>query len=481
MTTRVMKLGGVLVHDGRGILHAAQLEKQTTRRDTRSIIVVTAMAGVTDALLDLADHARQGHADEVRQAVDLLEKRHEEAVQMVFSRTPAMAVQPVVDEEHALFASLRQALAGVALLRELTSRSRDLIVSFGERCSAPIMAAALRAAGLTSKSLTGGEAGIVTDDTFGSAVPRMDVTRKTIPRALMPLLDRGLTPVVTGFVAANEEGVMTTLGRGGSDYTATILGACLPADEVWIWKEVDGVMTADPKLVPEAVRVPALSYREVMELAWFGAKVLHPMTVAPVQEAGIPIRIRSAFLPDSPGTIVQASTPEAGPVKAVTSIRKLTALTIGGAAMVGTSDVVSRVFGVLASAQLPVLMISQSSSMANVSLVMTQTDAERATRLLRKEFAGSTVIRDITTALHVAIVAVVGDGMRGTPGVAARLLASLASENINVLMIAQGSSEVNISLLIAEKEAQRAVRAIHAAFGLATPWSEQTPRTSFTT
>jgi aspartate kinase len=352
------------------------------------------------------------------------------------------------------------------MLHELTPRSRDLIVSFGERCSAPIMSAALRAAGLTSRSLTGGEAGIVTDDAFGSAAPLLDVSRRTVPRALTPLLDRGLTPVVTGFVGANEEGVITTLGRGGSDYTATILGACLPADEVWIWKEVDGVMTADPKLVPDAVRVPALSYREVMELAWFGARVLHPMTVTPVQEAGIPIRIRSAFLPASPGTIVRADAPEAGPVKAVTSIRKLTALTIGGAAMVGTSDVVSRVFGLLAAAQLPVLMISQSSSMANVSLVMTQIDAEHATRLLRKEFAGSSVIRDITATPHVAIVAIVGDGMRGTPGVAARLFNSLASENINLLMIAQGSTEVNISVLITEKDAQRAVRAVHAAFCL---------------
>jgi len=467
VNTVVMKFGGVLVQDAPAIMHAAQLVVQATRKNTRAVVVVSAMSGITDGLLNLADRARQGHADEVAQAVDLLEQRHEEAVQMVFSSTPAMAVQPVVDEEHALFVSLRQALAGVAMLHELTPRSRDLIVSFGERCSAPIMSAALRAAGLTSKSLTGGEAGIVTDDTFGSAAPLLDIARKTIPRALTPLLDRGLTPVVTGFVGANEEGVITTLGRGGSDYTATILGACLPADEVWIWKEVDGVMTADPKLVPDAIRVPALSYREVMELAWFGARVLHPMTVAPVQEAGIPIRIRSAFLPASPGTVVQADAPEAGPVKAVTSIRKLTALTIGGAAMVGTSDVVSRVFSLLAAAQLPVLMISQSSSMANVSLVMTQTDAEHATRLLRKEFAGSSVIRGITATPHVAIVAIVGDGMRGTPGVAALLFNSLASENINLLMIAQGSSEVNISVLITEKDAQRAVRTVHAAFRLA--------------
>ena len=467
MKTVVMKFGGVLVQDAAAIMHSAHLVAQAAHKNTQAVVVVSAMAAVTDGLLDMADRARQGHDDEVTQGVDLLEKRHEDAVQTVFSSTPAMAVQPVVDEEHALFVSLRQALAGVAMLRELTPRSRDLIVSFGERCSAPIMSAALRAVGLTSRSLTGGEAGIVTDDTFGSAAPRLDVARKTVARALMPLLDRGLTPVVTGFVGADEEGVITTLGRGGSDYTATILGACLPADEVWIWKDVDGVMTADPKLVPDAVRVPALSYREVTELAWFGAKVLHPMTVAPVQEAGIPIRIRSAFLPASPGTVVCADAPAAGPVKAVTSIQKLTVLTVSGAGTVSTSDIISKVFSILAIAQLPLLMISQSSSMANVSLVMTQADAERATRLLHKEFVGGTAVRDITTTLHVAIVAVVGDGMRGTPGVAARLFTSLAFENINLLMIAQGSTEANISVLIAEKDAQRAVRAVHAAFGLA--------------
>ncbi|MHB8071477.1 MAG: aspartate kinase [Candidatus Cryosericum sp.] len=466
MKTVVMKFGGVLVQDAAAIIHSAELAARSVHDGIRAVVVVSAMSGVTDSLLDLADRARQGQTDEVTAAVTLLEERHLDAVRAVFERSPAMAIQPVLDEERALFALLRQALAGIAMLRELTPRSRDLVVSFGERCSAPIMSAALRAIGLTSRSLTGGEAGITTDDVFGGASPLMEVTHKAVPRALGPLLDRHLTPVVTGFVAANAEGVVTTLGRGGSDYSATILGACFPADEVWIWKEVDGVMTADPKLVPDAVRVPSLSYREVMELAWFGAKVLHPMTVAPVQEAGIPVRIRSAFLPDSPGTIVHEAATEAGPVKAVTAIRKLTALTIGGAAMVGTSDVVSRVFAVLAGAQIPVLMISQSSSMANVSLVMTQGDAERATRLLRKEFAGSAFIADIATTPHVAIVAVVGDGMRGTPGIAARLFSSLADADVNLLMIAQGSSEVNISVLIAEKDVQRAVRAAHAAFGL---------------
>jgi aspartate kinase len=467
--TVVMKFGGVLVQDAAAIMHSAGLAAQYVHDGIRAVVVVSAMAGVTDSLLELADRARQGQTDEVTAAITLLEQRHLDAVTTVFEQSPAMAIQPVLDEERELFALLRQALAGIAMLRELTPRSRDLVVSFGEQCSAPIMSAALRAAGLTSRSLTGGEAGITTDDTFGGASPVMEIAHKAVPRALGPLLDRHLTPVVTGFVAANAEGVVTTLGRGGSDYSATILGACLPADEVWIWKEVDGVMTADPKLVPDAVRVPSLSYREVMELAWFGAKVLHPMTVAPVQEAGIPVRIRSAFLPDSPGTIVCEAATEAGPVKAVTAIRKLTALTIGGAAMVGTSDVVSRVFTVLAGAQIPVLMISQSSSMANVSLVMTQSDADRATRLLRKEFAGSAFIADIATTPHVAIVAIVGDGMRGTPGIAARLFGSLADADVNLLMIAQGSSEVNISVLITEKDVQRAVRAAHASFGLGKP------------
>ncbi|HPS70046.1 MAG TPA: aspartate kinase [Candidatus Cryosericum sp.] len=467
MKTIVMKFGGVLVQDAPAILHAAQLVAQTTHRGMRTVVVVSAMAGVTDQLLTLADQASQGREGEVAQGVDALEHRHEEAVRTVFAAAPAMAIQPVLDEEHALAVALRQTLAGVAMLRELTARSRDLIVSFGERCSAPIMAAALRAAGLKSRSLTGGEAGIVTDDAFGSAAPRMDMAKKTIPREVGPLLERGLTPVVTGFIAANEEGVITTLGRGGSDYTATILGACLPADEVWIWKEVDGVMTADPKLVPDAVRVPALSYREVMELAWFGAKVLHPMTVSPVQQAAIPLRIRSAFLPSSPGTIVCESAPGSGPVKAVTSIRRLTALTVSGGPATGTSELVGRVFKVLAAADLQVLMISQSSSLANVSLVMPQADADKARRLLAREFAGGSILGDIAAVPHVSIVTIVGDGMRGTPGIASTLCSALAAQGVNLLMIAQGSSEVNISVAIPEKHTQTAVRAIHAAFGLA--------------
>lgn len=466
MKTIVMKFGGVLMQDAAAIAHSAGLVAQTVRKGRRAVVVVSAMAAVTDTLLSLAERARQGLAGEVAAGVEALAQRHLEAVADVFSGSPPMPVQPVIEDEKALFSSLGQTLAGVAMLRELTPRSRDLIVSFGERCSAPLMSAALRVAGLASRSLTGGEAGIVTDDTFGSAAPLLSVARKTIPRALVPLLDRGLTPVVTGFVAADEKGVITTLGRGGSDYTATILGACLPADEVWIWKEVDGVMTADPKLVPDAVRVPVLSYREVMELAWFGAKVLHPMTVAPVQDAGIPVRIRSAFLSTSPGTVVQAETDSASPVKAVTSIRKLTALTVGGAGMVGTPDVISKVFALLSAAQIPVLMISQSSSMANVSLVLTHADAEKAVRLLRKEFADGRVVQGIVTTPQVAIVAAVGDAMRGKPGVAARLFGALAAEGINLLMIAQGSSEANISVLVAERDVQRAVRAAHAAFEL---------------
>lgn len=467
MKTIVMKFGGALVQDADAILHSADLVAQAVHTGIRSVVVVSALAGVTDSLLDLADQARQGRMNEQMQQLAALEQRHLDAVRTVFERAPAMALQPVLEEEHTLFASLRQALAGIAMLRELTPRSRDLIVSFGERCSAPIMAAALRACGLVSRSLTGGEAGIVTDDCFGSARPLMEVSSRVVPRTLGPLLDRHLTPVVTGFVAADADGVVTTLGRGGSDYSATILGACLPADEVWIWKEVDGVMTADPKLVPEAVRVPSLSYREVMELAWFGAKVLHPMTVAPVQQASIPVRIRSAFLPDSPGTLVHEDAAGGSPVKAVTVVRKLTALTVGGASMIGTSDVVARVFAVLAGAGIAVLMVSQSSSMANVSLVMSQPDADRATRLLRKEFGTASVITDIATTPRAAIVAVVGDGMKGTPGIAARFFGSLADAGVNLLMIAQGSSEVNISVLIAEKDAQKAVRAAHAAFRLA--------------
>ena len=362
--------------------------------------------------------------------------------------------------------SLSQTVHGIYLLRELSLRSKDLIVSFGERLSAPLMAAALEALGVKAHDLTGGQAGLITNNNFGNARPLPEAYTR-IPERLEQLLQDGITPVVTGFIGETLKGVITTLGRGGSDYTATILGAALNADEVWTWKDVDGVMTTDPRIVPEAQNLEQLSYLEIMEMAYFGAKVLHPLAVTPLQDKNIPLRVKSAADPSFPGTLVTAEAkPLKNVVKAVTAIRSAAILDISGAGMVGVPEVVSRIFDVLTEKSVNVLMISQSSSMANISLVVQQSDVKRAFDALQAQFENSDLVKTIEFWEGIAVVAVVGEGMRGARGVAAKLFTAVAQEGVNLDMISQGSSETNISFAIEDVDTVRTVKAIHKAFNL---------------
>ncbi|HRU81873.1 MAG TPA: aspartate kinase, partial [Candidatus Methanomethylicus sp.] len=271
---------------------------------------------------------------------------------------------------------------------------------------------------------------------------------------------------VTGFIGQDENGVITTLGRGGSDYTATILASSLEVDEVWIWKDVDGIMTADPKMVENAKTIPVLSYAEVMEMAYFGAKVLHPLTVTPVQERRIPIRIRSAYHRSNEGTIIREKGDGSIPVKAVTAIKDLSIITTGGAGMIGIPSVVSRVFSTLAAHNVNVVMISQSSSQANISMLIRTPELERALKALKVEFRNGDLIRDIHTIPKVAVVAIVGEGMRGMKGVAAKLFTAVANSDVNILAISQGSSELNISFAVQEEDVKKVVSAVHEAFDL---------------
>jgi aspartokinase/homoserine dehydrogenase 1 len=279
---------------------------------------------------------------------------------------------------------------------------------------------------------------------------------------------RGIIPVITGFLSSTREGIPTTLGRGGSDYSAALIGAALAAREIWIYTDVNGIMTADPKVVPEGRSLPELSYREVAELAYFGAKVVHPKTVFPAIERGIPILIKNTFDPAFPGTrIVSRATPSNPIVKAITSIGHLTLVTVEGAGMLGVPEITARVFDTLAREGINVLLISQASSQQSICFVVQQKDAERVRRALEEEFARERRQGDISAIEKqngVAIVAVVGEGMRGTPGVAGRLFSALGREGINIIAIAQGSSERNISFVVSERDRAPAVRAIHKEF-----------------
>lgn len=459
----VMKFGGALMEDAEQIANSASLVADRAKKEDEIVVTVSAMGGVTDELIQMGENAKLGDMEKVRKMLSQLEKRHFEAARKLCTGT---ALEETSEKIRKLIETLNQCLTGVFLLRELTPRSKDLILSFGERLSAPLMRGALVSMGIKSIDLTGGEAGIITDSNYGNAKPLLNITEVMVKDRLMPILKAGVVPVVTGFIGQDQNGVVTTLGRGGSDYTATILASSLEVDEVWIWKDVDGIMTADPKIIKTAKTIPVLSYLEVMEMAYFGAKVLHPLTVTPVQERLIPIRIRSAYNPSNPGTLIREKSVPKPTVKAITAIRSMSIITTGGAGMIGVPSVVARVFATLSSNGINVAMISQSSSQANISMVVKNEELERALKALKIEFRNGDLIRDIHSIPDVAIVAIVGEGMRGTKGVAAKLFSAVANAGVNILMISQGSSELNISFVIQEIDLNRAVEAIHAAFEL---------------
>ncbi|MDP9375801.1 MAG: aspartate kinase, partial [Chloroflexota bacterium] len=372
--------------------------------------------------------------------------------------------QEVGREVAVRLAHLRRSLTGVALLGELSARSLDRIAGWGEGCLVPILAGALRERGIAAGAVPA-ERVIVTDDRFGAANPDLAATTARAATVLRPLLDAGTVPVLGGFVGATPGGAMTTLGRGGSDFSASILGHALDAREVWIWTDVNGVLTADPTLVPDARPLPALSYAEAAELSYFGAKVIHPRTIVPAAAKGIPLRIRNTFAPDFPGTLVEAQVPAPpGAVRALTSIDQATLVTVEGAGLVGGPRIVARACAVPAACDANILLMTQSSSEHNVCFVVPAEAGERLRAGLEAEFAAELArgeLSSVSVEREVCILAVVGAGMRGTPGVAGRVFGTLGAHGCNILAIAQGGSELNISCVLHAADEGRAMRALH--------------------
>ena len=463
---RVMKFGGTSVGDASCIARAAEIVAAGAR-EASVIVVVSAMSGVTNRLVAAASRAETGDRKEGAKLADELREQHEFALNALVSAQ---------DRRKALLAELNHHLAeaqrlceGTALLREITPRSLDSISSLGERLSAPLVAAALAERGIRAEAVDATEL-VVTDSHHGSAEPVREATRARCEARLRPLLQQGIVPVVTGFIGATSEGVLTTLGRGGSDYSVTILGAALRADEVIIWTDVDGVLTADPRQVPEARTIPEISYREAAELAYFGAKVLHPKTLRAVMEAGIPVWIRNSFAPERSGTkITPKGRAIGGGVKALTAMSDVALISVGGPGIVGVPDVVGRTFSTTAAVRANVLLISQSSSQNDICFIVASADAKRTVEALREQFSQDLAhhnVEHITLDHEIAIVAVVGENMRGIPGVAGRTFSALGRDSVNIIAIAQGSSESNISFVVERKSMKAALAATHREFGL---------------
>ncbi len=466
-TTIVCKFGGTSVGSGERIGNVARIITDLrAERGRPPAVVVSAMSGVTDRLIQAATSAARGDRDTFAQIRQDLATRHREATLACVADANERA--QLLEAQTNLLDWLEMLCGSIATLGELTPRGLDVVSGLGERLSARITAAALRSLGTPAEVVEGTEI-IVTNGRFGAAMPLWAETTSRVRERLLPLLAQGVVPVVTGFIAATREGIPTTLGRGGSDYTGSVLGRCLPAEEVWIWTDVSGVMTADPRVVPNAATLPSITYGEVSELAFFGAKVLHPKTIQPLADMGIPVRVLNTFAPSESGTLVCQTPDESHLIKGITAIRELSIVAVQGRGMMGVPGIAGRAFTAVARAGVSILMITQSSSEQSICFAIRRADAPEVVAALEEEFQLEMMRQDVdrVSAQHdVAIVAVVGSGMLGRPGIASEVFSALAEREINVISIAQGSSEYNLSLVVAQGDADDAVRAIHERFGL---------------
>ena len=460
----VWKFGGASVASADEIRKAADL---IARHPGPLVVVVSALAGVTDMLLEGAAHAVAGRtADSSRQAAAFLRK-HREAVR---------ALVPPGGERRRLLAAVdaaareyRELCGAIALLGHLAPRAGDLLVSRGERTSAQILTAALTRAGRRATFVDAIDI-VETDDTYGSAAPNLTATARNARRTLRPKIAQGGTTVVPGYIGRAPDGSLTTLGRGGTDLTATLLARALGARRVVLWKDVPGILTADPRLVPDARLIPQLHHREAGEVAHYGAKVLHPRALIPIAGTRIVLHVRSFLKPEAPGTEVSARRSlRTYPVKALAIVHGQAIVTVAGKGMAGVHGIAARTFSAVEAERLSVSTIFQASSESSIGFTLPESEAERAVRSIRRVFGGeiaSGLIDNVTAKPGMAVVAVVGDGMAGTPGIAARVFSALATARINVVAIAQGSSERNISFAVNAGDAAEAARCVHAAFQL---------------
>jgi len=467
--TLVMKFGGTSVGDPEALTQAAEIVRSAKADWTRVAVVTSAMSGVTNLLLESADRAAGGDVQSLDAVEMELRSKHFDAADALIENMDACV--EVKNDISGLIDTFSELCRAIRVIGEASPRALDAVASLGERMCVRLLAAVINAHGVPAEFVESSEF-IITNDQFQNAHPDFAVTTQKTRQRLEPLFSGGIVPVVTGFIGATPAGAITTLGRGGSDYSAAILGAVLPAEDVWIWTDVDGVMTADPRLVPSARTLPEISYSEVAELAYYGAKVLHPKTIRPVVEAGIGLRICNTFNPTHPGTRLVSNNKTGKPngdliVKAVTAIRKQKLITIEGRGMLGVPGVAARAFGAVASTRTSVPLITQASSEQSICFAVPSEAVDGVLAALESVFSSELAQGDIDRIWNtgdVSIITVVGAGMRHTSGVSGQVFSRLGESRINVLAIAQGSSEVSISMVVEDGATEIAVKALHGLF-----------------
>jgi aspartokinase/homoserine dehydrogenase 1 len=459
----VMKFGGTSVGSAERFRQCAEIVRTAAEKD-RTIVVVSAVAGVTDVILKTIEAARQGDAAGTDAGLRKIELTHQALIAELFDDNPHLVLSLV----NQILEQLRSSCYALLTLRsQISAETKDSLAALGERISAWVLANYLRHIGSDSEFVRAEDV-IVTDSNFGNAAPDMQATAERCQDVLLPIVERGAIPVVTGYCGANKSGQTTTLGRGGSDYSATIIGAAAAADEVWIWTDVDGVLTADPRICPEAATLPEISFAEAIELAYYGAKVIHPKAAYPALDAGVPVWIKNSFQPHVQGTkITHAAAPFNSPVKAVTCVNHATLITLVTRRDVHSAELFGRLFLRLGQEQVDLLFATQSSPEHALGLVVRKEDTARVLHLIHNVFRielAQGVVLPLAIKNDIAVIAVLGESMRGTCGILGRVFSAVAAQQVSVIAVAQGASELSICFAVASANASEVVRAIHSEF-----------------
>lgn len=452
MSLVVMKFGGTSVEDPAAINRTASIVAGRVASGKQTVVVVSAMAKVTDLLLRAAASAAQGDRTGALAISSRLRARHRDtACALIKTQCDSSAICNHIEEE---FDALDEVLRGLAAILELTPRISDLIVSYGERLSSRIIAAAFMERGITAAHVDSRNI-IITDSQFQKAAPIDVLIERHAEEHLRPLLNDGRVVIMGGFIASNEEGITTTLGRGGSDFTAALVGGALTADAIEIWTDVDGIMTSDPRVCPDALRVKVISFEEAAELAYFGAKVLHPATILPAVKKSIPVFVLNSKNPSNEGTRIISVAPHcSSPFKSIAVKKKLSIIDVVASRMLMTHGYLKAIFDIFDKYQCPVDMVSTSE--VSVSLTVDSNDK------LPLIAADLSKLADVNYEGKKALVCLVGEDIRGQSGMAAQVFSAI--KHVNVRMISQGASEINMSFMIEEEDADEAVRSLHAAF-----------------
>src|SRR5215203_328641 len=459
----VMKFGGSLLDNEIKLNNVINIIKSYYSLDNEIVVIISALHGITDKILDICDHIKKINKNSLYLFLENLQIVHTSLIEkIILDEKEKTKLLQLINN---LINEFREVLLGISILGEVTPKSKDYLLSFGERLSTPIVSCALNSVGLKSNYLNGKEVGIITNSQFGDAKPLMDTTKLRIHHKIEPLLKERTIPVVTGFIGSDQNGNITTIGRGGSDYSATIIAAGINADEVWLWSDIDGLMTADPKIVKDAIVLEEVSVLEALELSMFGSKYMHPRALEPVMDSKIAVRIRNANNIDNPGTLITQVPTRAYNkiVKSITVIRNTALIDVSGGGLIGSLGTAAKIFDALAKNQVNIMMISQTPSESSITIVVKKQDVDKAIMTLELNFLGK-LIKRIDVSENVAVIAVVGSGMRGIKGVAARTFGAVAKRNINVIMITQGSSELNLAFVIDDKNCEEAVNVLHQEF-----------------